>query len=107
MHVPEIDISDLAGRLDAGDYVLDVRNPDEWEEARIPGVTLIPMEELSERVDEVPTDRPVPVVCRSGNRSLHASSWLRERGVDAINVAGGTLAWIDAGRPFDSGPATP
>lgn len=103
MDVPEIDIHEFATRREAGQAVIDVRNPDEYEAARIPGVTLIPLGELVERVAEVPTDGPVLVVCRSGHRSMQASQWLREQGVDATNVAGGTLAWIEAGRPVDTG----
>ena len=105
MDVPEIDVDELARRREAGEAVLDVRNPDEYEEVHVPGATLIPLGELVERVDEVPTDGPLPIICRSGGRSLQAAEFLRARGIDAMNVAGGTLAWVDAGFPVEDGPA--
>jgi len=103
--VPEIDVDELAQRREAGQVVLDVRNPDEYEEAHVPGVVLIPLGELVERVDEVPTDGPLPVICRSGARSMQAAEYLRGQGIDAMNVVGGTLAWIDAGFPVEEGSA--
>jgi rhodanese-related sulfurtransferase len=103
MDVPEIDIDEFAARRDAGEPVLDVRNPDEYEEAHIPGVTLIPLGELVERVEEVPEDGPVLVVCAVGSRSRQATEWLQRQGIDATNVAGGTMAWIEAGRPVETG----
>ena len=78
-------------------YVLDVREPHEWDEGHAPGATSIPLSELNERVGEVPTDRPVLVVCHSGMRSARATDALRGVGVDARNVVGGMLAWRDAG----------
>ena len=105
MDVPEIDVDELAQRREAGQVVLDVRNPDEYEEAHVPGVVLIPLGELVERVDEVPTDGPVPVICRSGARSMQAAEYLRGQGIDAVNVVGGTLAWIDADFPVEAGSA--
>lgn len=102
MDVPVIDVQELAAQRAAGTAVLDVRNPDEYDEAHVPEVILIPLGELVERVDEVPTAGILPVICRSGARSLRAAEWLRGQGIDAVNVAGGTLAWIDAGLPVDS-----
>jgi rhodanese-related sulfurtransferase len=105
MDVPEIDVDELAERHGAGQVVLDVRNVDEWEEAHVPGVVLIPLGELVERVDEVPAEGQLPVICRSGARSAQAAEYLRAQGIDAVNVAGGTLAWIDAGFPVETGEA--
>lgn len=104
MTVPEISVDQLDDARTTGAFVLDVRNPDEHAEARVPGVTLIPLPELEARVDEVPGDVTVYVICRSGARSARAVELLRGRGVDAVNVGGGTLAWIDSGRGVDSGP---
>ena len=97
MEVPEIDVAELARVRRGGAYVLDVRNPDEYTEAHVPGVTLIPLPEIPDRAGEVPTDRPVYVICAAGARSLRAAEVMRARGIDAVNVAGGTNAWIDAG----------
>jgi rhodanese-related sulfurtransferase len=102
MDVPVIDVHELAAQREAGAAVLDVRNPVEYDEAHVPEVILIPLGELVERVDEVPTGGTLPVICRTGARSHRAAEWLRSQGIDAVNVAGGTLAWIDAGLPVDT-----
>ena len=105
MAVEEITVDRLDALKDQGVFVLDVRNPDEFEEARVPGVVLIPLPEIEERVQEVPADAQVYVICRSGARSARAAEFLQTQGIDAINVAGGTSAWIESGRGVDSGPA--
>ncbi len=103
--VPEIDVAELAQARTGGAPLIDVRQPDEWEEFRAPGAVLIPLGELLERIDEVPTEGTVYVICRTGARSAKAVAYLRSLGIDAVNVAGGTLAWHDAGLPIDSGAA--
>jgi rhodanese-related sulfurtransferase len=105
--VPEVTVDELAAHLGSGGVVLDVRNPDEWLEARVPGAPLIPLAELPDRVGEVPLPadgHQLLVICRSGARSARAVAFLRDGGIDAVNVAGGTLAWVDAGHPVDTGP---
>ncbi|MGY3261125.1 rhodanese-like domain-containing protein [Frigoribacterium sp. 2355] len=94
---PEIGADAAIDALSDGTYVLDVREPHEWDEGHAPGATSIPLSELNKRVGEVPTDRPVLVVCHSGMRSARATDALRGVGVDARNVVGGMLAWRDAG----------
>jgi rhodanese-related sulfurtransferase len=106
MSVPEIEIDELLRLRDAGIELVDVRQPDEFERARVPGARLIPLAEVGERLDEVPRDRTVYVICGSGPRSARAVEHLRSNGIDAVNVAGGTRAWIDAGHPIETG-ATP
>jgi len=101
--VPEIDIAEFAVRRKAGLPVLDVREMDEWQTARVPGVIHVPLTELVDRVDEVPTEGELLVVCAKGGRSLNAATWLRGRGIDATNVDGGTDGWIAAGNPTESG----
>jgi rhodanese-related sulfurtransferase len=105
MPVPEIDVHELARRREQGASLLDVRNPDEWETARVPGAPLIPLPELAERADEVPAGEPLYVICAVGGRSAKAAEHLRSLGVDAVNVTGGTRAWIEAGYPTESGPS--
>jgi rhodanese-related sulfurtransferase len=105
MSVPEIDVHELARLREQGATLLDVRNPDEWLEARVPGVPLIPLPDLAERTDEVPAGDPLYVICAAGGRSAKAAEHLRALGVDAVNVAGGTRAWIEAGYPTESGPS--
>jgi rhodanese-related sulfurtransferase len=104
MDVPEIDVAVLAERRQEGAPVIDVRTPDEYVEGHVPGAVLLPLPELVERVDEVPDDgKPVYLICAVGNRSARAAEYLRGQGVDAINVTGGTVAWIDAGQPVATG----
>jgi rhodanese-related sulfurtransferase len=103
MTVPEVDVDELAAQRKAGAPLIDVREPDEYEEAHVPGATLIPLGTVVERVDEVPTEGTVYVICAKGGRSLRAAEFYRAQGIDAVNVAGGTTAWVDAGHPFDTG----
>ena len=103
MAVPEIDVDMLALRRDAGEPVIDVREPDEYEDEHVPGAILIPLGDLADRVDEVPRDRPVLIICKSGARSRRAAEFLIEQGFDATNIAGGTLAWIESGRAVVEG----
>ena len=95
------------GRADlaSGAPLIDVREADEYEGARVAGGRLIPLGEVPARIDEVPADGTVYVICARGGRSAKAVELYRSAGIDAVNVAGGTLGWIDAGLPTDSGPA--
>ena len=104
MPIREISVTELADVRDAGAVVVDVRNPDEYLEARVPGVILVPLPEFAERAHEIPAADTVYVICRSGARSLKACEHLATQGREAVNVAGGTLAWIDSGGAVESGP---
>ena len=97
-----VTVQDLA-ELEASErFVLDVREDWEYQAGHVPGAVLIPLDELSARVNELPDDEPIYVICRSGNRSLQASDILEEAEVtDIRNVQGGTLAWEQAGLPLD------
>ncbi len=78
--------------------IIDVREPEEFTVGRIPGATLIPLGELAGRTDEVPTDKPVVMVCRSGNRSAQAVQILQKAGFTNIhNMTGGMIEWTAAG----------
>ena len=79
-------------------YLLDVREPHEFQICRIPGSTLIPLGQLPTRVNELPTAAGSPEIivhCRSGVRSAKAVRLLEERGIASRNLKGGILAWID------------
>jgi hydroxyacylglutathione hydrolase len=106
-HVDEIDVDTLAsqaGGNEAGLVLLDVREPDEYAEGHIPGAINIPQSDLATRLEEIPKDRPVYTVCRSGMRSLRAAQFLGQEGWrHVVNVAGGTLAWEKTGRPLVEG----
>jgi rhodanese-related sulfurtransferase len=104
MPVPEVDVHHLAGELEAGAALLDVRNPHEWEAARVPGVALIPLGELPGRIEEIPAGDPLYVICAGGGRSAKAAELLEAHGIRAVNVAGGIRSWVDAGYPTDAGP---
>ena len=69
----------------------------------MPRRRLLPLHEVPDRVAELPTDAEVFVICRSGSRSTMASEFLIEQGVSAVNVAGGTLAWIESGHEVVTG----
>lgn len=77
--------------------LVDVRESDEYAAGHAPGAMNLPLSELTGRVADVPTDGSVHVICQSGGRSAQATAFLAERGIDAINVEGGTNAWIEGG----------
>ena len=78
--------------------LIDVREQWEYDEGHIPGVTLIPMNDVPARLSEIPTDKTVIVTCRSGNRSGQVADFLRDQGYDNVhNMAGGIVAWESAG----------
>jgi rhodanese-related sulfurtransferase len=78
-------------------FLLDVREPLEWQAGRIEGSVHIPMSRLGARQDELPTDRTILAVCRSGNRSGMVTDALRRAGYQAENLEGGVLAWRSDG----------
>ena len=83
--------------------LVDVREPKEWAEGRIPGSIHIPLGELGRRSDELIREIPVVVVCRSGVRSLTGTDELLARGfADVASLNGGILAWARAGHPIES-----
>jgi len=88
-----------------GAFVLDVREPDEWETGHIPGATLIPLGELESRVSELPQDQPIVVVCRSGNRSATGRDILLSAGFTQVtSMAGGMNMWSSANYEVEGGP---
>jgi phage shock protein E len=79
-------------------FLLDVREPYEYEAGHIPGITLIPMGDVASRLGEIPTDKEVIITCRSGNRSAQIADFLRAQGFTNVhNMEGGILAWEAAG----------
>jgi len=100
-----ITVAQAAARRDAGAFILDVRQPEEWNEFHVPGSTLIPLGELPARVQEVPRDKDIVVVCRSGNRSQSGRDILRQAGFKQVtSLAGGLKQWQAAGLPTVTGP---
>ncbi len=99
----EVTIDEMATTLEQGGTVVDVREPSEYAQGRVPGVVPIPMGQLPGRLGELDREAPVLVVCASGGRSSAMTDVLTAAGFDAASVAGGTNAWIEAGRPVERG----
>lgn len=99
----EISVAQFDGACGAPDtQLLDVRWPDEWTEGHAPRAVLIPLDELLERKGELDPTRPVVTVCRSGRRSLAAAELLLGAGFpDVRSLAGGMIAWREAGLPVE------
>ncbi|HEX4653574.1 MAG TPA: molybdopterin-synthase adenylyltransferase MoeB [Candidatus Udaeobacter sp.] len=96
--VPAISVSELKRKIDAHEafQLIDVREPFEYELARIQGSRLIPLREIPERVDELPREKPIVVHCHSGQRSAQAVRLLQQRGFTTVyNLDGGIDAWSD------------
>jgi rhodanese-related sulfurtransferase len=105
MTIQEITVDELATMIERGGRVIDVREPDEFREARVPGAVLVPLGTVPQRVDEFRGEGTTYVICRSGGRSMQACEFVAAQGADVANVAGGTIAWIASGRDVVSGPA--
>lgn len=103
MEIPEIGVAELAALLSDDIALIDVREPDEYVEARVPGAVLIPLATIPERARELP-DQHLYMICAVGGRSLKAAEYLTAHGWACTNVAGGTNEWVEAGYPYDSGP---
>lgn len=101
----EITTADALAKRNAGAFILDVREPSEWNEYHVPNSTLIPLGSLAARVNELPRDKEIVVVCRSGNRSATGRDVLRQAGFAQVtSLAGGLNGWKAAGYPTVSGP---
>jgi len=96
--IPEMSPHELKRRMDAGEpfQLIDVREPFEYEIARIDGAKLIPLGEITEQLDELEREQPIVVHCHSGKRSAQAVRMLQQRGfTKAYNLEGGIDAWSD------------
>ena len=82
-------------------FLLDVREDAEWQSGRAPNAVHIPMYDVPGRLDELPVDHPIAVICHIGARSAQVAHWLRAQGYDAHNVEGGMEAWAARGLPVD------
>jgi len=100
--IPEITVDEVRDDL----VLLDVREADEWAAGRAPGAIHLPLSELAGATLEVEPGATVQVICKVGGRSAKATAFLRDQGIDAVNVAGGMLAWAASGRDVvtDDGP---
>lgn len=93
--IPQLSVKELKRRIDAGEevYILDVREPYEYQIANIGG-TLIPMNDVPQRLAEIDREREVIVQCKSGGRSQRVAEFLQQAGYPKVaNLAGGIQAW--------------
>ena len=109
--MPTVDVSEAERRIredPARPLLIDVREINEFVAVRAPGAVLLPTSTFAARVDELPTDRPLLVICHVGGRSAAVTGFLARSGrTDATNVAGGMEAWERAGLPVRRGPVEP
>lgn len=103
MAVSEISVDELEAVLVAGARLVDVREPDEYGEAHVPGAVLVPLGTVPEALHHFGVEQVTYVICKSGGRSMRACEFLDGQGHVVVNVAGGTTAWIVSGRPTASG----
>jgi rhodanese-related sulfurtransferase len=109
--ITSIDVAEAERRLredPSGPLLVDVREPYEFDEVRAPGAVLMPMSTLSARIGELPSDRPLMIVCHTGRRSSAVAGFLARSGrADVVNVAGGMEAWERGGLPVRRGAPGP
>jgi rhodanese-related sulfurtransferase len=92
--VENVSAEDGHGMVEDGAMLLDVREADEWDAGHAPEAVWIPMGELQARVDELPRDRRIVAICRTGARSHAVAGALLGAGFDAVNLDGGMRAWV-------------
>ncbi len=104
--VPQVFPPEVGPLLAAGATLIDIRESDEWREARIPGASFHPLSEINQWYETLPEDRPVILYCRSGQRSAMATQALiHQAGFDnVLNLSGGIVAWAEAGLDIDTDP---
>lgn len=95
--LPEVAPDDAIALVATGTVLVDVREQDEWDAGHAPDARLVPLSQLQGRVAELPADSRFLVVCHSGARSMRATAFLRSEGLDAANVMGGMVAWVQCG----------
>lgn len=100
----EVSVDEGYQMYQSGVFTLDVRTQQEWDEYHAPNTTLIPLDQLQSRLNELPKDREILVVCRSGNRSQQGRDILRSAGFDAASMAGGLKEWYAQGYPVEGVP---
>ena len=101
--VDEVSLEELASR-DWGAILLDVREPVEFAAGHVPGAVNLPQADLADRLDELPRDRLLLLICQGGYRSQRAAQFLMQMGFAQVaSVAGGTAAWAEDGKPLSQG----
>jgi rhodanese-related sulfurtransferase len=95
-----VNVAEAKELLEGGAFLLDVREDNEWESGRAAIARHTPLNDVPDHVDDLPKDRLIVCVCRSGARSGRAAKFLVEQGRDAVNLEGGMLAWNAEGEPI-------
>ena len=101
----EINVDEAYQEYQNGTFVVDVRTQEEWDEYHVPNVPLIPLDQLPDRLNEIPKDKEILVICRSGNRSQEGRDILLSAGYQATSVTGGIKEWYAKGYPIEGAPA--
>jgi len=103
----EISVNEAYQKYSQGVFVLDVRRQDEWDAYHVANTTLITLDELPNRLSELPRDKEIVVICHSGNRSSQGRDILLNAGFTQVtSMSGGLIAWNAAGYPLE-GPSRP
>ena len=103
MAIPAVTVGELTG----SEFLLDVREADEWQAGHAEHATFIPMSALISRLDELPKDTEIIVACKVGSRSAQVAAYLNQNGWTARNLAGGMEEWVRAGKPLCSESGAP
>jgi rhodanese-related sulfurtransferase len=101
--VADIEVNELEEQLRAGARLIDVRELDEYTAGHVPGAVSIPLATVPENLDAFRGPDAVYVICQGGGRSRRAAEFVADHGIDAVNVAGGTGAWVASGRDTVTG----
>lgn len=99
VEVAQADIAAVPTTFDDSAVLLDVREDDEWQRGHVAGAQHIPMGDVPARMAEIDPDAELFVICHAGGRSLRVAHYLARNGYTPVNVDGGMLAWVGAGRP--------
>jgi rhodanese-related sulfurtransferase len=103
VEVAQAEMAEVPATFDRSAVLLDVREDDEWQRGHAAGAQHIPMGEVPARLNEIDPDAKLYVVCHAGGRSLRVAHYLARNGFVPVNVNGGMLAWVGAGRPVVTG----
>jgi rhodanese-related sulfurtransferase len=103
MPVAEVNVDQLDEALQSGARLVDVREVHEYVAGHVAGAVLVPLSSVPASLDRFAPEGPTYVICRSGARSYRACEFLEAQGLEGINVAGGTLAWVNSGRDVVAG----
>lgn len=98
--IPTVDLDRAQLLLDNGALMLDVREREEFDAGHVPPARNIPLAELPDHLGDLPRNRTIVCICRSGGRSARATLFLIESGFEVVNVEGGVIAWHLDDRPF-------